>query len=480
MKKFSITTALILSALLLLSCPVLAETTMGSVTPANLGVDIQLFGSLRSFPHFVSNMDFNKDQTEYDWILDECGIIDNDEVSVRNEFRLGVKGGGENWKFLAIMESDFVLDKGNVDRGSRAGEISNDLGMTGEDFGVEKLEFSYDFAPHGLPAVVETGWNTTFVDLETGGLFYGDDHPYFSLAGGTDDAHWEILALLINDTATRDGNADENDWQVYTAKITMPVGDLKVCPFYGYSDNQTRDANVHYLGIQTYGSIGNLTPKAEFVYALGRKDNFPAAGDGNADISAFGGFAAIEASVAGMFNPYFGGYYISGDDDAGDDKIKAFNPITNISRYAGPFGMENAFIYKYVPVLGTHLYSNTFDTLGDATGYGGISNSANADSPGMVNLGIGTKGATGNWSYKAQFIYFWFEETEALEDVEGKSIDDEVGLEFDLQVIYRFSKHFSLGNVVSVFDPGKGIQDLRGEDFDQIAFVDVVEFQWKF
>lgn len=479
MKKFSAIISLILLALLLLSCPVLAETTMGKVTPAKLGVDIQLFGSLKTFPHFVSNMDFNKDDTEYDWILDECGIIDNDEVTVRNEFRLGVKGGGENWKFLAIMESDFVLDKGNVDRGVRAGELT-DIGMNGNEFAVEKLEFSYDFSSHGLPATVETGWNTTFVDLETGGLFYGDDHPYFSLAGGMEDTRWEILALLINDTATRDGNADENDWQVYTAKITMPMGDLKVCPFYGYSDNQTRDANVHYFGIQTYGYIGNLMPKAEFVYALGRKDNFPAAGDDNADISAFGGFAAIEASVADMFNPYFGGYYISGDDDATDDKIKAFNPITNIARYAGPFGMENAFIYRYVPVLGTHLYSNTFDTLGGANGYGGISNSASGNSPGTVTLGFGTKGAMGNWSYKAQFMYFWFEETGALEDLEGKSIDDDVGLEFDLQVTYRFSRNFSLGNVVSLFDPGNGIQDLRGEDFDQMAFLDVVEFQWTF
>ena len=479
MKKFSAIISLVITSVFLLSCPVFAETVMGTVTPATPGVDIQLFGSMRTFPHFVGNLDFNDDHTEYDWILDESGIIDNDEVTVRNEFRLGVKGGGENWKFLAIMESDFALDKGNVDRGSRAGEISNDLGMTGEDFGVEKLEFSYDFSSHGLPAAVETGWNTTFVDLETGGLFYGDDHPYFSLAGGTDGTRWEILALLINDTASRDGDSDENDWQVYTAKITMPVGDLKVCPFYGYSDNQTRDANVHYLGVQAYGTIGGLTPKAEFVYALGRKDNFLSDGN-NADISAFGGFASIEAAVAGMCNPYFGGYYISGDDNAADDKIKAFNPITNIARYAGPFGMENAFIYRYVPVLGTHLYSNSFDTLGAAAGYGGISNSASADSPGMINLGIGAKGAMGNWSYKAQFIYFWFEETAALEDIEGRSIDNEVGFEFDLQVTYRFSKHFSLGNVVSIFDPGNGIQDLRGEDFDQIAFVDAVEFQWTF
>jgi hypothetical protein len=142
--------------------------------------------------------------------------------------------------------------------------------------------------------------------------------------------------------------------------------------------------------------------------------------------------------------------------------------------------MENAFIYRFVPALGTHLYSNTFDTLGGAPGYGGISNSAGANSPGMYNLGIGTNGGMGKWSYKAQFIYFWFAETGALEQVTGNSIDDAVGLEFDLQVTYRFNKNFALGNVISLFDPGDGVKDLRGDDFDKMAFIDAIEFTWTF
>ena len=68
-----------------------------------------------------------------------------------------------------------------MDRGARVGEISNDIGMTGEDFGVEKLDFSYDFTSHGLPVTVQTGWNTKWLDIETGGVLYGDDHPYIDL-----------------------------------------------------------------------------------------------------------------------------------------------------------------------------------------------------------------------------------------------------------------------------------------------------------
>jgi hypothetical protein len=430
----------------------------------------------------VDNLDFNDDDTAMDFLLDESGIIDDDEMTVRNEFRLGVKGGGENFKFLAILESDFILDKENVDRGARVGEISSDFGMTGEDFGVEKLDFSYDFSSHGLPVTVQTGWNTKWLDIETGGVLFGDDHPYIGFKGNADGMTWEILNILVYDrTANAPGalDAESRDWRVYSAKVAFPAGDMKLSPFYAYSDNNERQADVHYLGVQCFGKMGNLMPKAEFVYAMGEKDNFTAAGE-EGDISAFAGFASLEMAVGDMFNPYLGGYYISGDDDATDDKIEAFNPITNISRYAGPFAMENAFIYRYVPALGSHLYSNTFDTLGTAQGYGGISNSSSANSPGMYNLGIGTKGAMDKWSYKAQLMYFWFTEVGALEQVTAKSIDDAVGLEFDLQVTYNFTKNFSLGNVISVFDPGDGVQDLRGEDFDKTAILNTVELTWNF
>jgi len=486
MKRLAMIMFLAFTSVAFLTGPALAEMGMGKVTPVTTEVGIQLFGSLKTFPHFVSNMDFNDDDTPYDWLLDENGIIDNDEITVRNEIRLGMKGGGENWKFMTILESDFSFDQGNADRGSRAGEVP-DLGMRGEDFGVEKLEFSYDFSSHGLPATLETGWNTTWADLETGGLFYGDDHPYISLFGSMDDIKWELLGLIIKDAAITDGNGDDQDWQAYIAKVTLPAGPLKVAPFYGYSDNQFREANVHYLGIEAYGKMGNLTPKAEFVYALGDKDNFTATG-GEADISAYGGFAAIEASLGDMFNPYFGGYLISGDDDANDEDIEAFNPITNIARYAGPFGIENAFIYRGSSLLGNPVYSNAFERLGGPNGYGGISNAASANSPGMYTLGLGTKGGMNSWAYKTQFQYFWLAETGALEDLAGTdtlpnasdSIDDVMGWEFDLQITYHFSKHFSLGNVVSIFDPGDGIEDLRGPGFDEMAFVDTIEMKWTF
>ena len=479
MRRSFVAIGFTLAALFIFSNAASAAVGTGLVT-ASPGLDIQLFGSLKTFPTFGGNFDFNKNNTDFDWLLDESGYIDNDQVTVRNEFRLGVKGAGENWDFIAILESDFALDKDNVDRGARKGEISNDIGMTGEDFGVEKLKFTYDFNGYGLPMAIETGWQTNYLDLETGGLLYGDDHPFIGLTGKYNDISWETMALLVYDSAASDGNGTRDDWQVYTGKMTLPAGSFKISPFYAYSDNHRRSANVHYIGVQAYGKMGMLIPSAEAVYATGNKENYTADG-GDADISAYGGFAALQVAVSDAFNPYFGGYIISGDDDANDDEINAFNPITNISRYSGTFGMENAFIYRYVPVIGSHLYSNTFDTLGGAgTGYGGISDSASANSPGMYSLGLGAKGAIGKWAYKAQFQYFLLAEAGALEDVTGNSIDSNMGWEIDWQLTYNFSRNFSIGNVISVFDPGQAVQDLRGEDFDQMALLDTVELTWNF
>jgi len=198
--------------------------------------------------------------------------------------------------------------------------------------------------------------------------------------------------------------------------------------------------------------------------------------------STFAAFASVDVNINKSFIPYVGGYYIEGDDDANDDEVHAFNPITNISRYTPTFGMENAFIYRLVPALGTHLYANDFGLIGDGAGYGGISNSNKKENPGMIMAGGGLKGTYQNWSYKGQVMYFWFAETDAIEDrgYGGGDVDEDVGLEFDLQLTYKFSNHFSIGNVFALFDPGDGIQDLRGDDFDQTAILDTVELKWSF
>ncbi len=454
----------------------LAKMGSGQVKARSPDIDIEMFGRLKTYPHFMDNIDFNSKNTAYDRILDEGGFMK--DHSVRNEIRLGWQAKADNWDFLIVLEGDFTLNKANTDRGASITDPL-DSGMTGEDFGVEKLNFGYNFGPFRI----KTGWNDTCLDMQSGGILYGDDHPYIGFTGSFRDWNWEILYLIIQDEIdNKNGvfDGDSLDWRVYTLRLNHDWAGMNLAPIYAFSDNEDHEAKVHYLGLEGYGKFGMITPRFEFIYADGEQD---VKGGSERDVQAWGAFASLDFEVAKAFIPYIGAYYLSGDDDPADDDIEVFNGITNISRYTPTFGMENAFIYRYVPALGSHLYSNTFNTLGSSPGYGGISNSSKADAPGMYMLGIGAKGSLGERiGYKTQLMYFAFAEEGGLEKLGygNGSVDDEVGYEFDLRLTYKFNKHFLVGNVLSTFFPGDGIEDILGDDFDETAVVDTVELVWSF
>jgi hypothetical protein len=294
----------------------------------------------------------------------------------------------------------------------------------------------------------------------------------------TDDTISPPTIVQIRKPNVNPWDGDDLDWRVYSLKgiYTIPSGFAKgfvISPFYAFSDNSAHNnAQVSYIGLEGYGKLGMLTPRFEIVYADGDMD-----GEGaDYDISAMAAYASVDIEISPVFIPYLGVRWEEGDDDPTDDDIDAFNSITDISRYTPTFGMENAIVYRYVPVLKTHLYSGNFNVTGTQTGYGGISNSSKGDAPGLLMWGVGIKGKYGNWSYKAQYMDFSFDE-EPDQIVAG--VDDEVGQEFDLRVTYGFSKHFSISNCFAAFEPGDAIEDLNGTDYDDTALVNTIELIWQ-
>lgn len=476
--------------LCLASSPLWAE--MGTMSLKSGDIDVQFMGSLKTFPTFLSDVDFNSDDTNRDYILDENGAMS--DFSIRNEARIGWLGKGENWDFMIILEADFNLNKDNGDRGAD-NTSPVDSGMTGEDFGIEKLNFTYNFGPFGIL----TGWNTKALDIQTGGLVYGDDHPYVGFSGTVgENFSWEALYLSIFDkienmdkgAAIGPLDADDLDWQVYSLKLTYQWGPMAISPFYAYSDNSDEpaaNAKTHYFGAEAYGKIGIVTPRLELAYAVGDTDTYDRTGQ-SYDISALAAYGSVEVELDPRFVPYIGLKYEEGDDDPNDDDIEAFNSITDISRYTPTFGMENAFIYRLVPTLGTHLYSGNFNFLPKARGiaqtpgYGGISNSSSGDAPGLIMLGLGAKGKFGDLSYQAQIMQFWFDTSDGMEELLGRDVDSDVGMEFDLLLRYQFGPHFSVGNNIAVFNPGDAIEDIWDSETassnDEIAFMDTIELTW--
>jgi hypothetical protein len=464
-----------------LAVPLTAFGTMGQMSPKSKDINVEFFGSLKTYPMWTSNLNFTDNNNVNDYMYDENGYIQDHDV--RNEIRLGWKGGNDTFDFMVILEADFNLDKNNTDRGASVGQPL-DSGMTGEDFGVEKLDIGYNFGPFRL----HTGWTTRWLDIMTGGLVYGDDHPYIGLTGNIgENFKWEVDYTIIYDAfddVFYDG--DRLDWRFYSAKgiYTIPSGFAKgfvISPFYAFSDNSAHDnAQVSYIGLEAYGKLGIFTPRFEIAYADGDTDENDAGID--YDISAMAAYASVDIEICPEFIPFFGIKWEEGDNDPNDDDIEAFNSITDISRYTPTFGMENAIVYRGLRTptgIGgswlSMLYSGNFNTIGTQNGYGGIGNLSRGDAPGLLMWGLGVKGKFGNWSYQAQYMDFSFDE-EPDQLVAG--VDDEVGQEFDLRVAYAFSKHFTMANCFAAFDPGDAIQDLYGDDYDDTALVNTIELIW--
>ena len=473
---------LLATVVMFLSIPLASFGAMGQMGLKSQDVDIQFSGSLKCYPTFMDAVGFNEDVNSF--ILDENGFMA--DHSIRNELRLRWSGTGENWNFFVTLEADFNLNKANGDRGLD-NTSPTDSGMSGEDFGVEQMHFAYDFGLFGI----ETGWAPKFLDVQTGGLVYGDDHPYIGITGKLCPSFsWEALYLIIQDDIDKNGvagspwDADSLDWRAYTLKgiYKMPCG-FVISPFYAFSDNDennSQSASVHYFGAEAYGKLGLLTPRFEIAFATG-DTNKNALGQ-DYDIGAWAAYGSVDINISTAFTPYLGFTYMTGDDDDTDDDIEAWNGITDISRYTPTFGIENALIYRMVPSLGSALYSHTFDGLagGGATpGYGGVGNSCQGSSPGLIEYGLGVKGRIADFGYKVQAMCFFFDEEGALEQIYGTDIDDEAGIEFDLRLTYKFSNHFTLGNTLSIFSPGDAIEDIYGDDYDDTAILNTVELMWK-
>jgi hypothetical protein len=487
-----------------LAVPLSAFGTMGQMSPKSKDINVEFFGSLKTYPTWMSNLNFNDNTQVGDWMLDENGVMA--DHNVRNEIRLGWKGGNDTFDFMIILEADFNLDKNNTDRGFNHKDytyfIADDQGMSGEDFGVEKLDIGYNFGPFRI----HTGWTTRWLDIQTGGLVYGDDHPYIGLNGNIGkNFKWEADYTIVYDAmsstteksdttlvpgrtytykepAISPWDGDSLDWRFYSIKgiYTIPDGFGKgfvISPFYAFSDNSAQNnAQVSYFGLEGYGKLGMFTPRFEIAYADGDTDVNPNTGK-DYDISAMAAYASVDVEINPAFIPYFGVKWEQGDDDPDDNDIEAFNAITDISRYTPTFGMENAIVYRMVPTLGTHLYSGNFNVIGGQAGYGGISNSSKGDAPGLLMWGLGFKGKYDKWSYQVQYMDFSFDEEPIGFDGVTRT-DDEVGQEFDIRVAYAFSNHFTIANCFAAFDPGNGIQDRLGDDFDDTALVNTIELIW--
>jgi hypothetical protein len=394
---------------------------------------------------------------------------------IRGELRLGWKAGGDKWKVMMIAESDLIYNKNNADRSFYTSSQVPATGSAsavpnaGAEFGIERAEFSYAFAP---ALELFTGWPISAVDIGTGGLLYGDDHPIIGFRGKISDMFkYQLVYISIQNSPVIGASASTltGDWRAYFLKpdISFGVGNVKatVSPILLFSDNRSANAKILYYGVEGIGQFGMIKPSFEVIVADGEFRTTP-----TVDIKSLAAFAGVEVAVNKAFNPYVAVRYTKGDDKSSDTKAEGFVGITDIGRFTPLMGMDGNILGENLAsgasLFNSPLYSYAPERAGGGRTYGGISNAGSGNNPGSQILAIGAKGSLDpfvkNLSYKTQLFLIRYDKTGNLVKGAGKpagSVDKAAGITFDLQAMYAFSPNFSVNGIYSMFAPGDGIKD---------------------
>jgi hypothetical protein len=212
---------------------------------------------------------------------------------------------------MMTAESDIIWNKNNVDRSyylNSVNSATNTIPNAGAEFGIERAEFSYAF----LPALeLFAGWPVSAVDIGTGGLLYGDDHPIIGFRGNiTETIKYQLAYLSIQNTPIIGFSESSlaRDWRAYFLKpeFTFAAGSNKgtLSPIVLFSDYRGTStgaptASVWYYGLEGIGQFGMIKPSFEVIAADGEFRTTP-----TVDIKSYAAFAGVELAVTKAFNPY--------------------------------------------------------------------------------------------------------------------------------------------------------------------------------
>lgn len=462
---------------------------MALEVPTSSGVKLDIITQGKFQPTYFSN--FDMDSSKEDGATGtSAGAVQVGDEYVRAEVRLGVVATGKNWTGKLLLENDFALDGNSVDRAYR-----------GERFGLEQAYFTYTFDP---AFTVQGGWTFKNLDMGSGGLLYGDDHPLFGAMGKTSWGSYDVFWMPINDglisrtnpTPTIAQINGQEDWDVYASKFDIDLGGgSRVSPILTFSDNQQQNAVATYFGVEYIGNIGALKIRAEVLGVTGSfnggsstLENGTVVDNSNSDISAFAGYASVEYPVSEAFNPFIALRIASGDDDPTDNDVEGWLGITDIGRFSPLIGIDGQFL-GWQPnsnqAIASGLFGLALDQAGPGgAGYGGISNAGTGNNPGQIMLSVGSSGNLASispkLSYQAQIFPMWFQQTGGLETLStaSGSVDSYAGTELDVAVKYQANEYFAPRLVLSSFLPGKGVKDATGGD--DAAYVAMLELNWNY
>ena len=148
-----------------------------AVATSASAADMAFSGTAKIKPTLYSNFDFRSDLSDAP-ALNEGGWASGEHV--RAELRLGWNAKGDKWTLMMIAETDVIAEKDTSDRSFYGPAQKGNNTNAGAEFGIERVEATYEFAPQ---VKLGAGWNLKAMDIATGGMVFGDDHPFIEFTG---------------------------------------------------------------------------------------------------------------------------------------------------------------------------------------------------------------------------------------------------------------------------------------------------------
>ena len=415
---------------------------------------------------------------------------------IRNEDRIFLNfAHKEDWDVYMALEYDGLLDSIGAERTDWA------LGEQTQQFGIERLLASFN-----LPIIysrLEAGWDERGVDVEYGGMVYGDDDdPGLGIVGAKDSFKWSVWYVKLreneagymigtrNPVGPADGGQDSDRTLMY-GKVGYDLGVADIEGFYvydytgGHIDDITGlpteyDRIKHeFIGLQGNGELGILKAQLEAAYSFGTyaerngKDydigSWAFFGDVAADLHDVAAIKSLEDMVGvrlTKLEAHIGAIWAQGDNDWGDHDLAGWTPVTACSRFTPAFGTEQGISFDGNPMFGQILYS-IFPTHYGSHNGGGLFSESSFDNPGLIMIGGGIKAGLDKWSYKGNLMAMWFQSDEAVANyykmmgVTGNiNIDNFMGIEWNNEVTYKLYKNVAVKGGAAFLLPGSGAKDI--------------------
>lgn len=230
-------------------------------------------------------------------------------------------------------------------------------------------------------------------------------------------------------------------------------------------EERSRDYDVTYFGYSTDGHIDRLNITGSIYYAYGEQQSTRLSAS-KEQIRA--SFAATELSVdMDWFRPRVSLLYASGDDDPFDQTANGFDAIFENPQFAG--ADTSFWVRQNVPLIGgggvTLAGRNGLLPSLRSSKEQGQSNFIN---PGLLLIGIGFDAdLLPELRLSGNFNYLRFDKTQVLERLRQQaSIDEEIGQDFSLSLIYRpyMSQNVVVRLSAAGLIPGQGFDDLFGQE----------------